>query len=39
MNNINCFNKFNFIASDYNILIIEDSTSMSIFKKMDLIHF
>lgn len=29
MNNINCFNKFNFIASDYNILIIEDSTSMS----------
>ncbi|WP_323588964.1 response regulator [Aliarcobacter butzleri] len=28
MNNSDCFEKFNFIASSYNILIIEDSTSM-----------
>ncbi|ABV67975.1 response regulator receiver:Metal-dependent phosphohydrolase, HD subdomain [Aliarcobacter butzleri RM4018] len=28
MNNSDCFDKFNFIANSYNILIIEDSTSM-----------
>ncbi|MCG3664107.1 response regulator [Aliarcobacter butzleri] len=28
MNNSDCFDKFNFIASSYNVLIIEDSTSM-----------
>lgn len=28
MNNSDCFYKFNFIANSYNILIIEDSTSM-----------
>ncbi|MCT7589148.1 response regulator [Aliarcobacter butzleri] len=38
MDNSDCFDKFNFIASSYNILIIEDSTSMikiidNIFKK------
>ncbi len=28
MSNLNCLSKFNFIPSDYNILIVEDSTSM-----------